>query len=79
MVTLLAEGRTDQTVAEQLGLSRRTITCTVADLMAKYGTRSRFHLALLLAGADTDADADLSSLRPGCTSDDLPDGISGEN
>ena len=51
----------------------------MADLMAKYGTRSRFHLALLLAGADTDADADLSSLRPGCTSDDLPDGISGEN
>lgn len=53
VVTLLAEGCTDQTVAEQLGLSRRTITYTVADLMDKYGARSRFHLALLLAGADT--------------------------
>ena len=52
VVTLLAEGRTDQMVAEQLGLSRRTITYTVADLMEKYGARSRFHLALLLAGAD---------------------------
>jgi DNA-binding CsgD family transcriptional regulator len=54
VVTLLAEGRTDQMVAEQLGLSRRTITYTVADLMEKYGARSRFHLALLLAGADAD-------------------------
>ncbi|MHA6759668.1 helix-turn-helix transcriptional regulator [Streptacidiphilus sp. PAMC 29251] len=53
VVTLLAEGCTDQMVAEQLGLSRRTITYTVADLMEKYGARSRFHLALLLAGADT--------------------------
>ncbi|WP_194896248.1 helix-turn-helix transcriptional regulator [Catenulispora pinisilvae] len=53
VVTLLAEGRTDQSVAEQLGLSRRTITYTVADLMEKYGARSRFHLALLLAAADT--------------------------
>ncbi|GAA2021506.1 hypothetical protein GCM10009839_18240 [Catenulispora yoronensis] len=52
VVTLLAEGCTDQTVAEQLGLSRRTISYTVADLMEKYGARSRFHLALLLAGAD---------------------------
>ncbi|MFD4524499.1 LuxR C-terminal-related transcriptional regulator [Streptomyces sp. NPDC058470] len=52
VVTLLAEGCTDQTVAEQLGLSRRTITYTVADLMERYGARSRFHLALLLAGAD---------------------------
>ena len=53
MVTLLAEGCTDQTVAEQLGLSRRTITYTVAALMEKYGARSRFHLALLLAGLST--------------------------
>jgi DNA-binding CsgD family transcriptional regulator len=51
VVTLLAEGRTDQTVAEQLGLSRRTITYTVADLMERYGARSRFQLALLLTGA----------------------------
>ncbi len=50
-VTLLAEGCTDQMVAEQLGLSRRTITYTVADLMEKYGARSRFQLALLLAAA----------------------------
>ncbi|MCA2226047.1 helix-turn-helix transcriptional regulator [Nonomuraea aurantiaca] len=50
VVTLLAEGCTDQMVAEQLGLSRRTITYTVADLMEKYGARSRFQLALLLGG-----------------------------
>jgi DNA-binding CsgD family transcriptional regulator len=50
VVTLLAEGCTDQAVAEELGLSRRTITYTVAELMEKYGARSRFHLALLLAG-----------------------------
>ena len=41
VVTLLAEGCTDQIVAEQLGLSRRAITYTVADLMQKYGARSR--------------------------------------
>ncbi|MCP2335972.1 helix-turn-helix transcriptional regulator [Actinomadura rupiterrae] len=52
VVTLLAEGCTDQTVAEQLGLSRRTIAYTVANLMARYGARSRFHLALLLATSD---------------------------
>ena len=55
VVTLLAEGCTDQLVAEQLGLSRRTITYTVADLMEKYRARSRFHLALLLADADAES------------------------
>ncbi|MBO2460542.1 helix-turn-helix transcriptional regulator [Actinomadura violacea] len=63
VVTLLAEGCTDQKVAEHLGLSRRTITYTVADLMEKYGARSRFHLALLLSGAD----AGIRSTRPGTT------------
>jgi DNA-binding CsgD family transcriptional regulator len=58
VVTLLAEGCTDQMVAEQLGLSRRTIAYTVADLMERYGARSRFHLALLLADAGADADTD---------------------
>ena len=58
VVTLLAEGCTDHMVAEQLGLSRRTITYTVADLMEKYGARSRFHLAFLLAGVGAGAGAD---------------------
>jgi DNA-binding CsgD family transcriptional regulator len=70
VVTLLAEGCTDHTVAEQLGLSRRTITYTVADLMEKYGARSRFHLALLLAGADAES-VIASSPRPGHTNNDL--------
>ncbi|WUH88901.1 helix-turn-helix transcriptional regulator [Streptomyces sp. NBC_00433] len=61
VVTLLAEGCTDQTVAERLGLSRRTITYTVADLMEKYGARSRFHLALRLAGGDA---SDPPRMRP---------------
>ena len=65
VVTLLAEGCTDQTVADQLGLSRRTITYTVADLMENYGARSRFHLALLLAGADTG----IRSTRPESSND----------
>ena len=69
VVTLLAEGCTDQMVAEQLGLSRRTITYTVADLMEKYGARSRFHLALLLADTDTDTESVTASpLRPSHTS-----------
>lgn len=67
VVTLLAEGCTDQMVAEQLGLSRRTITYTVADLMEKYGARSRFHLALLLAAADAESVV-ASSVRPSQTS-----------
>ena len=68
VVTLLAEGCTDQTVAEQLGLSRRTIAYTVADLMDRYGARSRFHLALLL----TAADAALSSPGGGCRTAERP-------
>jgi DNA-binding CsgD family transcriptional regulator len=64
VVTLLAEGCTDQTVAEQLGLSRRTITYTVADLMENYRARSRFHLALLLAGTVTRSPAAITKRRP---------------
>lgn len=65
VVTLLAEGCTDQTVAEQLGLSRRTITYTVADLMERYGARSRFHLAMLLASADAADRFDTAGSAPG--------------
>lgn len=61
VVTLLAEGCTDHTVAEQLGLSRRTITYTVANLMDRYGARSRFHLALLLSGANANANISASA------------------
>ncbi|HEY3503495.1 MAG TPA: helix-turn-helix transcriptional regulator [Actinocatenispora sp.] len=65
VVTLLAEGCTDQMVANQLGLSRRTITYTVADLMEKYGARSRFHLALLLAGDDVGDVFDTTGVHAG--------------
>ncbi|MFB4302445.1 LuxR C-terminal-related transcriptional regulator [Actinomadura sp. NTSP31] len=66
VVTLLAEGCTDQMVADQLGLSRRTISYTVADLMEKHGARSRFHLALLLAGADAGIRSRRPGTSPGC-------------
>ena len=55
VVLLLAHGCTDEAVAEKLGLSRRTITYTVTDLMERYRARSRFQLALLLTEDRTPA------------------------
>ena len=49
VLALLAEGHTDETVAAHLGLSRRTIAYTVADLMERHGARNRFQLGLFLS------------------------------
>jgi len=48
VLSLMAEGHTDEAVAAQLGLSRRTIAYTVADLMERHGVRNRFQLGLFL-------------------------------
>ncbi|MEY9929080.1 DNA-binding CsgD family transcriptional regulator [Catenulispora sp. GP43] len=63
VLSLLAEGFTDDTVAAHLGLSRRTIAYTVAELMERYGARNRFQLGLYLSDLNAGtADADLDPL-----------------
>jgi DNA-binding CsgD family transcriptional regulator/sugar-specific transcriptional regulator TrmB len=56
VLALLAEGHTDETVAAHLGLSRRTIAYTVADLMERHGARNRFQLGLFLSDLGGPAD-----------------------
>lgn len=46
LLGLLATGVTDETAAELLGISRRTLTRHMEHLMARAGTTSRFQLAL---------------------------------
>lgn len=53
ILALLAEGHTDETTAAQLGLSRRTVAYTVADLMERHGARNRFQLGLFLSDLNT--------------------------
>jgi DNA-binding CsgD family transcriptional regulator len=53
VVAVLASGRTDDYVAKQLNLSRRTIVSTVSGLMDRLGVETRFQLGLVL-GAATD-------------------------
>lgn len=50
IVRLLAAGHTDAAIAQQLGVSVRTIAYTMRDLMDRYQVRTRFQLALLLGG-----------------------------
>lgn len=58
VLSLLAEGHTDEAVAALLGISRRTIAYTVADLMERHGARTRFQLGLFLSDLDTPAPAE---------------------
>jgi hypothetical protein len=46
----LAAGATDEAIARRLGVSARTVRRAIADLHRRYGTTSRFQLALVLAG-----------------------------
>lgn len=46
----LAAGATDEAIARRLGVSARTVRRAIADLQRRYGTASRFQLALVLAG-----------------------------
>jgi DNA-binding CsgD family transcriptional regulator len=51
LVGLLALGHTDQTAAEELGLSPRTVAYTLRALMDRLGVQNRFQLALALGSA----------------------------
>lgn len=49
LLELLAEGRTDQAAAHQLGVSLRTVRRMVSDMSARLGARSRFEAGVLAA------------------------------
>lgn len=51
LVCLLALGHTDQSAAQQLRLSDRTVAYTMRRLMDRLGVENRFQLALLLGAA----------------------------
>jgi DNA-binding CsgD family transcriptional regulator len=51
LVRLLAMGYTDQTAAQELRLSVRTVAYTMRHLMDRLGVENRFQLALLLGAA----------------------------
>ena len=53
VLSLLADGHTDESAAAHLGLSRRTIAYTIADLMERHGARNRFQLGLFLSDLNT--------------------------
>ncbi|GAB3976801.1 hypothetical protein GCM10029978_064720 [Actinoallomurus acanthiterrae] len=49
LLTLLADGMTDEGAARQLGVSQRTVRRLMADLMNRLGARSRFEAGLRAA------------------------------
>jgi len=51
LVNLLAMGHTDQSAAQELRLSVRTVAYTIRHLMDRLGVENRFQLALLLGAA----------------------------
>ena len=53
LVGLLAMGHTDQTAADELGLSPRTVAYTMRALMDRVGAQNRFQLALMLGATGT--------------------------
>jgi DNA-binding CsgD family transcriptional regulator len=48
-IELLAAGLTDTAIAEELGVSIRTVAYTMRDLMSRFEVRNRFQLGLALA------------------------------
>ncbi len=55
IVALLAQGHTDNVVAERLGLGQRTITYSLRALMDRLGVDNRFQLGLVLGAANAAA------------------------
>ena len=53
IVSLMAEGLTDDTIAARLNISGRSISYAVAGLMERYQVRNRFQLGLLLGAQST--------------------------
>jgi DNA-binding NarL/FixJ family response regulator len=47
LLTLLAAGAKDETIARQLGVSPRTVTRRVGELLDQLGARTRFHAGVL--------------------------------
>lgn len=47
LLTLLAAGSKDETIARQLGVSPRTVTRRVGELLDQLGARTRFHAGVL--------------------------------
>jgi DNA-binding NarL/FixJ family response regulator/sugar-specific transcriptional regulator TrmB len=47
LLTLLAAGAKDETIARQLGVSPRTVTRRVGELLEQLGARTRFHAGIL--------------------------------
>jgi DNA-binding CsgD family transcriptional regulator len=48
LIALLAEGHTDVTAAERLGISPRSVTNILRSLMDRLGVENRFQLGLAL-------------------------------
>jgi DNA-binding CsgD family transcriptional regulator len=61
---LLAEGQTDASVAQRLGISQRTIAYTLRSLMDRLGVQNRFQLGLVIGAAQ------LASPPPARTQED---------
>jgi len=47
VLELLAVGRTDKSIAKEMGISERTIGRRVANLMTRLNAKTRFELAYL--------------------------------
>lgn len=56
LIALLSAGLNDKAIAQELSLSARTLNRHVADLMATFGTRTRFQLGLHIGAASTAED-----------------------
>jgi DNA-binding NarL/FixJ family response regulator len=53
VVGLLARGYTDERIARDLGLSKRTVSYTISGLMGRLGARNRFQLGWVLSYTGT--------------------------
>ncbi|HEU5109857.1 MAG TPA: helix-turn-helix transcriptional regulator [Micromonosporaceae bacterium] len=54
LTELLAQGRTDEAIARELGLSKRTVSYAVSALMRRVGARNRFQLGWMLGSRAAD-------------------------
>lgn len=52
LLTLLAAGLTDESIARQMGVSTRTVQRWVRELMDRFGARTRFQAGIQAARAD---------------------------
>ena len=62
---LIAEGRTDEEIAERLGVTVTEVDADLAELYRKLGVRSRTELALLISPSTPPEDANGASASGG--------------